>query len=138
MNRNIHITTMDQERLTKMIEKANDSTSSQNKFYLDALASELKQAKIVDSKDIPKNIITMNSLVRVKDLSHDEEMIYSLVYPDNADILKNKLSILAPIGTAIIGYSVGDIIEWDVPEGKINLSILEIIYQPETHGHFQL
>lgn len=138
MNRNIYITSMDQKRLTAMIEKENKSVTTKNKFYLNALASELKHATIVDSKEIPKNIITMNSMVKLKDLDHDEEMTFSLVYPDNADIFKNTLSILAPIGTAIIGYSVGDTIKWDVPGGTINLSILEIIYQPETYGHFEL
>jgi regulator of nucleoside diphosphate kinase len=80
----------------------------------------------------------MNSKVRIKDLNHDEELIYTIVYPNEADFSKNLISILAPIGTAIIGYCVGDTIEWDVPEGKIHLYVEEILYQPESSGDFDL
>ena len=138
MNRKIYITSTDMQRLKEMIEKAKYSTTKEQLFYLDALESELKNANVVESKEIPNHIITMNSVVRFVDLNESEEMVYSLVYPDDADILKNKLSILAPIGTAIIGYSVGDTIEWEVPGGKLRLLIKEILYQPESHGHFQL
>ena len=138
MKRNIYITSMDLERLNEMIEKAQYDATKEKEFYLNKLSEELKHATIVESKDIPNNIITMNSLVRVVDLNYEEETLYSLVYPDNADITKNKLSILAPIGTALLGYSVGDTIEWDVPEGSIKLYIKEILYQPESKGHFQL
>ena len=138
MNRNIHITSMDLERLNNMIEKAKYDATKEKLFYLNKLSSELRNATIVDSKDIPENIVTMNSLVRVLDLNYNEETLYTIVYPEDANISKNMLSILAPIGTALIGYSVGDIIEWDVPEGTIKLQIKEILYQPESFGNFQL
>jgi regulator of nucleoside diphosphate kinase len=138
MKRNIHMTSIDLERLSVMVEKAKYSATKEKMFYLEALESELKKATILASQDIPDTIVTMNSLVRLVDLNHDEEMICSLVYPEEADIINNKLSILAPIGTAIIGYSVGDTVEWEVPEGIIKLLIKEIIYQPEANGHFQL
>lgn len=138
MNRNIHITSMDLERLNTMIEKAQYDATKEKQFYLDKLSSELKHATIVESRDIPENIVTMNSIVRVHDFNYDEETTYTIVYPEKANISINMISILAPIGTALIGYSVGDIIEWDVPEGTIKLQIKEILYQPESFGHFQL
>lgn len=138
MKRNIHITSMDVQRLHSMIEKAQYDASKENKFYLSKLSDELAHATIVESKDIPSHIITMNSQVRVIDLNYDEESLYTLVYPEDADIINHKLSILAPIGTALLGYSIGDTIDWDVPEGSIKLYIKEIVYQPESQGHFQL
>ena len=138
MEREIYITKMDHERLSKLVERAIASSATQHNFYLELLTSELLRATIVDTKDIPKDVITMNSMVRLKCLDQDKEMTFSLVYPDIADRFKDTLSILSPIGIAIIGYHVGDIIEWDIPEGKVNISILEIMYQPEIFGHYEL
>lgn len=138
MNRSIHITSIDLERLNLMIEKAKSSASKEKLFYLNSLENELENATIIEAHDIPDNIVTMNSSIRLIDLNHNEEMICSLVYPEDADIINNKISILAPIGTAIIGYSVGDTIEWTVPEGTIKLFIKELLYQPESQGDYQL
>ena len=63
-------------------------------------------------------------------------MIYSLVFPHSANINQNRISILAPIGTALIGYKIGDIIEWKVPGGLRKLKVEEILYQPEASGNF--
>ncbi|MBA7597315.1 Regulator of nucleoside diphosphate kinase [subsurface metagenome] len=117
-----------------------DSTNFNNpdKNYLKELEKELNRGKIVEPEDIPKDVITMNSMVRLKDLDSGEEMTYTLVFPGIADISKNKISILAPIGTALIGYRVGDIIEWEVPAGLRKLKVEEILYQPETAGDYHL
>ncbi len=65
-------------------------------------------------------------------------MIYCLVFPDNSDVTEGKISILAPIGTALLGYKVGDIIEWKVPRGMAKLEVKEILYQPEAAGDYHL
>ncbi len=80
----------------------------------------------------------MNSTVRLKDLDTEKEMIYTVVFPSDADVAQNKISVLAPIGTALIGYRVGDIITWKVPAGLRKLRVEEIIYQPEAAGHYDL
>ncbi len=135
--RTIYINAFDRKRLTRLIE---DSTNFNNpdKNYLEELEKELNRGKIVEPKDIPKDVITMNSMVRLKDLDSGEEMTYTLVFPGIADISKNKISILAPIGTALIGYRVGDIIEWKVPAGLRKLKVEEILYQPEAAGDYHL
>ena len=107
-------------------------------FIKDELSKEINRANIVDPEDIPKDVITMNSKFKLKDLDSGEEMIYTLVFPEDADIYKNKISIYAPMGTALIGYRVGDIIEWPVPGGILRIKVLEIIYQPEASGDFDL
>ena len=107
------------------------------KPYLEDLRSELQRAVIVDSDAVPDDVITMNSTVRMRDLDSDEMETYTLVYPDQANIAANKLSILAPIGTGILGYRVGDVVRWRVPSGKRRLQIEEVIYQPEREEALQ-
>jgi len=131
----IYITLLDMKRLEELVKFASKSDKRKEE-YLRELEEELDRAKVVPSEKIPKNVITMNSKVRIKDLDSEEEMIYSLVFPHSADINQNRISILAPIGTALIGYKVGDIIEWKVPGGLRKLKVEEILYQPEASGDF--
>ena len=135
--RRLYITAFDRKRLMKLIED-NVNYNNPDKNYLKELEKELNQGKIVEPKDIPKDVITMNSMVRLKDLDSGEEMTYTLVFPNMADISNNKISILAPIGTALIGYRVGDIIEWEVPAGLRRLKVEELLYQPEAAGDYHL
>jgi len=135
--RTIYINAFDRKRLMRLIEDSNNFNNP-DKNYLKELEKELNRGKIVEPKDIPKDVITMNSMVRLKDLDSGEEMTYTLVFPGIADISKNKISILAPIGTALIGYKVGDIIEWKVPAGLRKLKVEEILYQPEAAGDYHL
>ena len=80
----------------------------------------------------------MNSTVVLTDLDTREEETYTLVYPENADTAQGKVSILAPIGTAMLGYRVGDVFEWEVPAGKRRLKVEKIVYQPEASGDYDL
>lgn len=80
----------------------------------------------------------MRSKVRLKDLVSGEARIYSLVLPSEANFSEGKISVLAPIGTAILGYKLGDTIEWPVPSGLRRLKVDKIIYQPEAAGHYGL
>jgi len=133
----IYITEPDYNRLSALIEKTRESNGI-DREYLNKLEAELDRAEIVDSKDIPENVITMRSTVRLKDLVTGEENTYSLVFPTEADSSHGKISVLAPIGTAILGYRRGDTIEWTVPSGLRRLKVDEIIYQPEAAGHYDL
>ena len=81
----------------------------------------------------------MNSRVRIKDLDSGEETVYTLVYPKDANIEEGKLSVLAPIGTALLGYQAGDIIEWLLPAGVLRrLKIKKVVFQPEAVGDYFL
>lgn len=135
--RRIYINAFDKTRLMKLIEH-NDILRNPDKNYLFELEKELNRGEIVEPKDIPKDVITMNSSVHLKDLDSGEEITYTLVFPGISDISENKISILAPIGTALIGYRVGDIIEWKVPAGLRRLKVEEILYQPEAAGDYDL
>ena len=135
---NIHITKPDYERLTKLIEITRERESDTNREYLDRLEDELDRAEMVQQKDIPADVITMRSTVRLKDLDTSEEMIYRLVFPTEANYDEGKISVLAPIGTAMLGYRRGDVIEWQVPSGVRRLGVEEVLYQPESKGEYHL
>ncbi|MGH7233521.1 MAG: nucleoside diphosphate kinase regulator, partial [Nitrospiraceae bacterium] len=106
--------------------------------YLQTLEEELDRAHVVERTAIPRDVVTMNSRVRVTDLETREERICTLVFPSDANIDENKISILAPIGTAMLGYRSGDTIEWRVPAGVRTLKIGAILYQPEAAGDYHL
>ena len=133
----IHITKSDYERLSALIEKTREG-NRMDRENLKKLEAELDRAEIVDAKDISKKVITMRSTVRLKDLVSGEANTYSLVFPSEADFSQGKISVLAPIGTAILGYKSGDTIEWPVPSGIRKLKIDKILYQPEAAGNYEL
>ena len=133
----IHITQFDLERLRKLLFDA-QSTDYRKSEYLEKLQMEINRAEVVSPKDIPSDVVTMNSTVCIEDLDTKEEEIYTLVFPENADLSQGKISILAPIGTAMLGYEVGDSFEWDVPAGKRRLRVKKILYQPEASGDYHL
>ena len=135
---NIHITKPDYERLMKLIEIAREREGDANREYIDTLEEELDRAEVVQQKDIPEDVITMRSKVRLKDLDTGEEMIYRLVFPTEANYNEGRISILAPIGTAMLGYRRDDVIEWQVPAGVRRLRVDEILYQPESKGEYHL
>jgi regulator of nucleoside diphosphate kinase len=135
---NIYITKPDHERLTKLIEIAREREGDANRKYLDSLEEELERAEVVQQKDIPADVITMRSTVRLKDLDTGEEMTYQLTFPTEANFDEGKISVLAPIGTAMIGYRRGDVIEWEVPSGVRRLRVEEVLYQPESKGEYHL
>lgn len=135
--RTIYITGFDLSRLEELLEVASEFSDRDNK-HLEELAKELLRAEVVDSKSIPADVVTMNSKVRLIDLDSKEERIYTLVFPSEANIDENKISILAPIGTALLGYRVGDTIKWQVPAGVRKLKVKAILYQPESAGDYHL
>jgi regulator of nucleoside diphosphate kinase len=105
---------------------------------LRGLQSELEHASVVKSEDVPPDVITMNSKARLSDLDTGEEMVFTLVFPNNASIEHNRISVVAPIGTAMLGQRVGDEFEWEVPAGSVRLRVDEVLYQPEAAGDYHL
>lgn len=132
----IFITTKDAEKLRKLIRKAYHS-DYRGSDYLKKLAGEIEKASVVDPDQIPSDVITLNSTARLVDQQTGEEMLYTLVFPEEADVSRGKISILAPIGTAMLGYKLGDTFEWDTPGGTRIIRVKEILYQPEASGDEQ-
>ena len=135
--RKIFVTEYDHKRLTDLIERSTNS-GSRDRTDLEELAAELENAKIVAPKRIPPDVVTMNSTVRVRDLENGKEYTYTLVFPDEADPAEGMISIVAPIGTALLGYACGDTIDWHVPSGTRRLKVVDLVYQPEAAGDYDL
>ncbi|MDY0110855.1 MAG: nucleoside diphosphate kinase regulator [Candidatus Krumholzibacteria bacterium] len=133
MARQIYITESDKRRLAKLVNGSMGQADPDRKD-IEALAAELARANVVSSQDIPPDVVTMNSRVVLHDLDTAEEMTYILAFPQEADIDRGAISVLAPIGTAILGYAKGDVITWTVPSGIRRISIEDILYQPEAAG----
>ncbi len=133
----IYITENDLNKLNALLRSSKGSQRRDEKS-LQLLEGELNRAKVVKHQDIPPDVITMNSEIHLRDMDSQEETVYKLVFPHEADIDKGYVSVLAPIGTALIGYKVGDIIEWNVPAGTARWKVMKITYQPEAAGDFHL
>lgn len=135
--RTIYVTEFDQKRLGDLLNGA-QSWNKKDQDYLSKLEEELEWALVVPPRDIPGDVVTMNSQARIRDLDSNEEMIFTLVFPAEADYERGRLSILAPIGTALLGYRAGDTVEWAVPGGVRRLKIEQVLYQPEAAGDYHL
>ena len=134
----IYITEKDRERLGALVERVRDQNQREDFAYISRLEEELEFAEIVPPEDIRADIITMRSKVRLKDLDTDEEMDYALVFPTEADSSEGKISVLAPLGTAILGYREGDTIEFQAPARLRRLKVIDVLYQPESTGNYDL
>ena len=135
--RKIILTTEDYQRL-EMLLTSNLARLVDDSVRLDELRTEMGRARVVPRQEVPNDVVTMNSTVALRDLETNELETYTLVYPDRADIANHKLSVLAPIGTAILGYRVGDELRWRVPDGWRRLKIEEVTFQPERDRAFHL
>ena len=133
----IQITKFDLDRLKKLLEDA-AYTEYRGSDYLARLQAELDRAEVVLPNTVSHTVVTMNSTVVLLDLDTGEEETYTLVFPENADLSSGKISILAPVGTGMLGYEVGDTFEWDVPAGVRRLKVEQILYQPEAAGDYHL
>lgn len=125
--RKIYISENDKIRLKKLFSSTIGFRDRDLK-NLKELLIELDRAEVIENNSMD-DVIMMNSTVLVKDLDSGDEFVYTVVYPEHANLNENKISILAPVGTALLGYRVGDIIEWDVPAGKRRLKVIEILFQ---------
>lgn len=132
----IYVTTSDYHRLTGLIETSRERNGDADQEYLDQLEEELGRAELVNPKEIPGDVITMRSKVRLKDLKSGKTVMYSLVFPSEANSNEGHISVLAPIGTALLGNRSGDVVESRVPSGLRRLKVKEILYQPEAAGNY--
>lgn len=133
----VTLTKNDYTRIYKAITDAKNSKTI-NSNEAEKLLSELSKAEIVPSEKIDKDVVTMNSEVKLFFENTQKEQSFKIVYPQDANLKKNKISIFSPIATALIGYKIGDEIEWIVPGGMTKIKIVDLIYQPEAAGDFDL
>jgi regulator of nucleoside diphosphate kinase len=132
--RNLIISQLDSARIRQILSSGKIFTGKEGENLL----SEINRAKIVISKKIPSDVVTMNSVVKIKNIDQNKEYTIKLVYPEAADPKKGHISILAPVAAAILGYRKGDVIDWKMPSGNTKILVEEILYQPEAAGDYHL
>lgn len=129
----IVISSLDAQRLESLLAslRASDFPGK------DELEAELARADVMEPEEIPPTVVTMNSTVRFKVLPTAQEFELTLVYPKDLDASGSKVSVLAPVGSALLGLSQGDEIEWPKPDGNMmRVRIEEVTYQPERAGEY--
>jgi regulator of nucleoside diphosphate kinase len=129
--RPIVVTRPDLVRLRSLVETAR-SRRRWEELHLLALADELDEAEIVEPECVPPDVVTMRSRVRVLDMVSGETASYTISYPTEADFDAGRLSVLAPIGAALLGYREGDVVQWPVPGGVRVLKIEKVEHQPQA------
>ena len=130
-NRKLFITEEDMERLKYIVQPVRAS-SSKDWEHFEMLQRELDRAEVVPSEDIPADVITMNSRVLLRNLDTGIETTYTLVFPRDANASQGRISVLAPIGTAMIGYRAGDEIISRSPAGERRFKLKKVLFQPEA------
>lgn len=131
----IIISSLDAERLDNLL----DSLGNKQFPGKDELLAELDRADIVAPEKMPPNIVTMNSTVKFKEVTSGKEFSLTLIYPQENKNNDAVVSILAPVGSALLGLTEGDTIQWPKPGGGLlSVEIIEVVYQPERAGEFRL
>ena len=132
-SRAIFVTEPDLGRLRALLRGMSES-SIRDQEHLQDLRGELDRATAVDPDEVPEGVVTMHSQVRVEDVDTGETRMYTLVFPHEADVASGRISVLAPLGTALLGYREGDEVEWEMPGGVRRLRIREVQRAPLQSG----
>ncbi|MEO8803176.1 MAG: nucleoside diphosphate kinase regulator [Rudaea sp.] len=131
----ITISRLDAERLEKLL----FAMEGKNLPGIAELEEEIARAHVVEPAEVPPTVVTMNSSVRFRVESRDTEFLLTLVYPKDADGSSDKISVMAPVGSALLGLKEGDKITWPAPGGKmVKVEIIQVTYQPERSGDMHL
>jgi len=136
-NRIIYFTKTDYERIINFLHFMKNRKSS-NLRQIAQFESDLAFAVVTSPEKIPSNVVTLNTKVRIKDIAAGRQFVYTIVLPKDADIKEGRISILAPLGMALIGHKVGNIVEYSTQNKNFDYLIEEILYQPESNGVYTL
>lgn len=135
--RKIHITEQDATRLQEWLRVA-ARRHEKDRENLAVLRQELDSAQVIQPDKVPPDVVTMRSRVRLVDPETNQETCCMLVFPEDAVASRERISVLAPLGAAILGCRTGDEIRFRVPAGWRTVRIAEVLYQPEAAGQFDL
>lgn len=124
----IQITESDNDKLQELLRGLDTS----QKAIRDTLSEELTRAQIMTSEAIAPDVITLNSRARLRDLENSDILEFAIVMPERVDVEGGKISVLAPLGMAMLGYREGDTFEWEMPGGKSRFLVEKVLFQPEA------
>lgn len=130
-SQDITVTVADLERLGGLLASCDDAIAER-------LDDELSRAHIVPSQEVPSDVVTMNSEVVYEDVETGASRRIRIVYPKDANAEQGKVSVLAPLGSALLGLRVGQSINWTMPSGSKRLRVVAVPYQPEANGEFDI
>jgi regulator of nucleoside diphosphate kinase len=135
-NQGVVISDTDFDRLSELLQSPRYRATLWPRLAV--LRDELSGGTVIAPAQVPANVVTMRSRVRVRELPRGDAETYTLVYPDEADIARRRVSVLAPLGAALLGARAGSVIEVHAPAGLRRLKVDRIVYQPEAAGDFHL
>lgn len=127
----IYITKVDYQRLLELVRLERQQTGNR---VVEGLERELRRAEMVESYAVLPDVVTMNSRVRLRNAANNSTLEITLVYPRHADIKTKKISILAPVATAVLGCRPGDTVVWPMPKGEATYFVEAVLHQPEADG----
>lgn len=130
------LTNVDYDRLAYMSQRP--QYRGVHSEHLTALAQQIQQFEVIAPDRVPKTLVTMNSRVKVKDIETGETDVYTLVYPEEANVELGRVSAISPLGRALLGHRAGETVEVHAPMGTREMKIVKVLYQPEAAGHYQL
>lgn len=134
-NQSLYLSRADVARLERLIASARDQ---RDLAYLDGLEARLEQAQSIAAREVPPDVVTMNSRVRLHEPRTGARPEYTLVFPEAADAARLRISVLAPLGAALLGAREGDRVQWETPGGEREMVVESILYQPEAAGRYDL
>lgn len=139
MAKQIHITAQDRHRLLDCLGVLQEYPDKRELPHIRYLEKEIARAQVIlDPLTTPKDMITMRSRVKLRDMATQAQMECTLVYPSERAPENGRISVLAPLGAAMLGYRVGDTFEVDLPKGRTQFLVEAVTYQPESSGDYHL
>lgn len=139
MAKQISITAQDRQRLLDCLATLQEFPDKRELSHIQYLDAEIRRAQIIlDPLETPADVVTMRSRVRLRDQASQKKMECTVVYPSEQSPENGRISVLAPLGAAMLGYRVGDIFVVALPKGKTEFLIEALLYQPEAAGDYHL
>jgi regulator of nucleoside diphosphate kinase len=133
----IIMTWPDHARLTELVDAQRYVNQGTDSKAFQQLRRELERAQLVTEKDIPTDVVTMDSQVQVFDLEMGDQYVFTLSWPYQQKTADDRINVLAPLGMALLGSRVGQEIEWPLPDGTCRLRVEEVLFQPESNTMYQ-
>ena len=130
------ITDIDHVRLRELLQSL--GRSQRHNRYVDLLRGRLRHAHVVSPQDVPRELVTMNSVIGLRDLDLGQSMICTLCYPLEADVNRDRVAVTVPMGTAMLGRKIGDTFGQQSAPHLRHMRIEHVYYQPESAGDFHL
>lgn len=128
----IIISERDLKDLREVVRALRSAGGHPQRRYAADLEAELDRARVVPDAEVPDDVVTMNSTVRIRDQRTREVETFTLVYPHEADVLEGRVSVLAPLGLALLGTRAGEVVRWQVPAGVRTLKVQQVTHPPAT------